>query len=62
MYTLDYTLDQLERCHDLIARGMPIRIIHVLCEDSKGFSSHWEDHYIVLVDCDDATYLMLCLI
>lgn len=58
MYTLDYTLDQLERCHDRIAAGLPVRIIHILCEDR----SSWEDHYIVIIDCDESTYLMLCLI
>lgn len=58
MYTLDYTLDQLERCQDRISAGLPVRIIHILCEDRSG----WEDHYIVMLDCDEPTYLLLCLI
>lgn len=62
MYTLDYTLEQLDRCHDRIDQGLAIRIIHILADCSDGFSSHWEDRYIVLVDCDPATYCLLLLL
>ncbi len=52
MRTLDYTITQLDRLQDRWA--LPIRI----------FAQYWdlEEHYVVLVDCDDPTYLMLCLI
>ena len=62
MYTLDYTLEQLERCSDRITAGLSVRIIHILCEDRRGSASSWEDRYVVMVDCDPQTYLMLCLL
>ena len=55
MYTLDYTFDQLDRLQDLIDSAQPIRIIHLLYEDTT-------DHYIVLVDCEPATYTWLLLL
>ena len=62
MYTLNYDLAQLDRLQDMIAGGHSIRIIHLLTDWSDGFSTHWEDRYIVLVDCDVKTYTMLCLL
>jgi hypothetical protein len=62
MYTLDYDITQLERLNDRICAGDPIRIIHLLTDQSNGFSTVWEDRYIVLIDCDPKTYLLLCLI
>lgn len=55
MYTLDYSLDQLTRLQDRIDSAQPIRIIHLLYDDS-------DDHYIVLVDCDAVTYTWLLLL
>jgi hypothetical protein len=62
MYTLDYDITQLERLNDRISAGDPIRIIHLLTDQSNGFATVWEDRYIVLIDCDPKTYLLLCMI
>jgi len=62
MYTLNYDHQQLDRMHCFIADGASIRIIHVLSDSSDGFSTHWEDRYIVLVDCEPKTYTLLCLL
>ena len=62
MYTLNYDYQQLDRLQDRIRIGQPIRIIHILADYSDGFATHWEDRYIVLIDCDPATYTLLCLI
>ena len=62
MYTLNYDHQQLDRMHDFISAGALVRIIHVLSDWSDGFSTHWEDRYIVLVDCEPRTYTLLCLL
>ena len=62
MYTLDLDLSQLERVQDRITAGAAIRIIHILTEDRTGFAGHYEDRYIVLIDCAPETYTLLCLI
>jgi len=62
MYTLDLDIDQLDRVQDWVDQGQPIRIIHVSSDWSDGFSTHWEDRYIVLVDCDPRIYTLLCLL
>ncbi len=62
LHTLDYTIDQLDRLQDKIAQGSPIRIIHMLSDYTDGFATHWEDRYIVLVDCDPVTYTMLLML
>jgi len=62
MYTLNYDHQQLDRLQDRIRVGQPIRIIHILWDYSDGFSTHWEDRYIVIIDCDPETYTLLCLI
>ncbi len=62
MYTLDYSIDQLDRMQDFIKSGQPLRIIHILSDYSDGFSTHWEDRYIVIVDYDDRMYTLLCLL
>ena len=62
MYTLDYNIAQLDRLHHFIDLGHSIRIIHILSDYSDGFSTHWEDRYIVLVDCDAGIYTLLCLL
>ena len=62
MYTLDYDLHQLERLHDRIHSGEPIRIIHLLTDHSDGFSTHYQDRYIVIIDCDPMLYTLLCLL
>lgn len=63
VYTLDLDLDQLNRMQDRIHSGLPCRIIHLLYNDSRDdFAHHWEDRYIVLVDCDVKTYTLLCLL
>lgn len=62
MYTLDLNRDQLDRVQDWISCGQPLRIIHILSDYSDGFSSYWEDRYVVLVDCDPKMYTMLCLL
>ena len=59
IHTLNYSLPQLERLHDLIDSGTPVRIVHLLLDDDR---SHWEDRYIVILDCDDRVHLLLCLI
>jgi hypothetical protein len=58
LHTLDYSLEQLMRMQDRIDKGMPVRIIHMLNNDTQG----WEDHYYVLIDCDPKMYTMLCLL
>ncbi len=58
MHTLDYDLSQLNRLYDLIDSGQHVRIIHILAQDDQGV----EDRYIVLVDCDPATYTLLLLL
>lgn len=47
---------------DMIDSGQSIRIIHILTDDSNGFSSHIEDRYIVLLDCDPLTYTLLLML
>ena len=56
LYTFDYSLDQLEQCHDyVLARYNIARIIHILYDDL-------EDHYITVIDCDSKTALLLSLL
>jgi hypothetical protein len=62
LHTLDYTIDQLDRLHDRIRSGAAMRIVHILSDYSDGFSSHWEDRYIVIIDCDLKTYTMLLML
>lgn len=62
MYTLNYSRAQLDRVYDYIDLGQNIRIIHILTDESSGFASHWEDRYIVLLDCDPRTYTLLLLL
>lgn len=62
MYTLDYSLAQLDRLQDMIDSGQPLRIMHILTSADDGFATHWEDRYIVLVDCDARMYTLLCLL
>ncbi len=62
MYALYYTLEQLNRLQDRVRTGSPLRIIHVLSDYSDGFATHWEDRYIVLVDCDPKTYTLYSLL
>jgi hypothetical protein len=62
MYTLNYDHQQLDRMHSFIRAGSAVRIIHVLSDQSDGFATHWEDRYIVLVDCEPKTYTLLCLL
>jgi len=55
-YTFDYSLDQLERCHDYVnTRHNIARIIHLLYDDLL-------DHYIVIIDCDPPTATLLGLL
>ncbi len=58
MYTLYYTLDQLTRLYDHIDLGQHIKIIHILSDDFVNS----EDRYIVLLDCEPATYTLLQLL
>lgn len=58
MYTLDYTLDQLDRLYDHIDQGQDIQIIHILWNDQYSV----EDRYIVLLECAPATYTMLLML
>ena len=56
LYTFDYSLAQLEQCHDyVLARHNIARIIHLLYDDHS-------DHYIALIDCDPKTALLLSLL
>ena len=55
MYTLDYSWDQLDRLYSRIGSDQHLRIIHILSDTP-------EDRYIVLVDCDAATYTMLLML
>lgn len=56
LYTFDYSLAQLEQCHDyVLARYNIARIIHILYDDL-------EDHYITLIDCDAKTATLLSLL
>ena len=58
MYTLDYSEDQLHRLYSRVDSNQHLRIIHLLWDDSSTI----EDRYIVLVDCDPATYTMLLML
>ncbi len=62
IHTLDYNLAQLDRLQDRIRSGAAMRIVHILSDYSDGFSTHWEDRYIVLIDCDPVTYTMLLML
>ncbi len=62
IHTLDYTIDQLDRLQDRIRSGARMRIVHILSDYSDGFSTQWEDRYIVLIDCDPVTYTMLLML
>lgn len=62
MYTLNYSISQLERLWDHLDTSHSIRIIHILTADSGGFSSVCEDRYIVLLDCEPATYTLLLML
>ena len=54
-WTFDWTLDQLERAHDLLADSGGLRqIIDVLWDDLS-------EHYIALVDCDESMAIRLNL-
>jgi len=56
LYTFDYSLSQLEQCHDyVLARYNIARIIHLLYDDL-------EDHYITVIDCDAKTATLLSLL
>lgn len=58
MYTLDYTLDQLDRLYRYIDSAQNIRIIHMLWNDD----SYYQDHYIVLIDCEPQQYTLLLML
>jgi len=65
VYTLDYSLEQLNRMQDRVESGLPCRIIHLIINDNYHlWADHrvQEDRYIVIIDCDPKTYLLLCLI
>ena len=56
LYTFDYSLTQLEQCHDyVLARYNIARIIRILYDDL-------EDHYITVIDCDAKTATLLSLL
>ncbi len=57
LLTLDLDLDQLDRVQEY-ARSMPLRIIHVLYDDSVVV----EDRYITIIDCEPAVATWLCLL
>ena len=59
MHTLYYNIDQLTRLYDHIDRGHPIKIMHIVTEDFERAS---DDRYIVLLDCDPATYTLLLML
>ena len=54
MYTLDYSESQFLRLLDRPEVGLPMRIYPV--------SWFGELHYVVLIDCDAHTYLLLLLL
>ena len=54
IYTFDFDLEQLDRCHDLVLHRWHMRIIHCVFDDLK-------DHYITVIDCDPATAVWLSL-
>ena len=58
MYTLDYSLSQLDRMQDMIDSGHCIQIIHTRLNDQQPY----EDRYVVLVDCEPEIYTLLCLL
>ena len=58
IYTLDLSLDQLDRVQDRIGAQTPLRIIHCLWEE-QGL---WRDHYITVVDCEPEQALWLYLL
>jgi len=64
MYTLDYDLGQLERLHDFIDSGQPIRIIHTLIRDEVNPDQldFFGDRYIVLIECSEVMYTFLLLL
>lgn len=62
MYTLYLTQTQLDRAQDLVQDHCDIRLWHVLADYSDGFATHWEDRYVLLLDCAPETYTLLCLV
>lgn len=62
MYTLDYSLDQLERLQDLIDSGHSLRIWHILTDSDLAIRTGGEDRYIVVIDCSPETYTLLLLL
>lgn len=56
MYTFIFDLAQLERAHDLAARGI-LRIIHILCEDGSVV-----DRYVTVIHCTPQQAMLLDLL
>lgn len=58
-----FTLDQLERCHDLQDSGT-LRIIHVMLDEQASYNTptHYQDLYVTLVECSPAQATLLYLI
>ncbi len=63
IWTFDLSRQGLDQVQDYIDRSRDplLRIIHILTDDSAGFSSHWEDRYICLIQCDSRTATLLSL-
>jgi hypothetical protein len=54
IYTFDFDLAQLDRCHDLVINRWHMQIIPCVFEDL-------EDHYVTVIDCDSETAVWLSL-
>lgn len=63
MYTFVFTLEQLERCHDLQSTGI-LRIIHVMLEEYSSYEQLTvsEDRYVTMIECTPAQATLLYLI
>lgn len=55
MYTLYYTIEQLDRFWSHKDRNSHIKLIHILADDFV----NREDRYIVLVECSETQYTLL---
>jgi len=55
MYTLYYTIEQLDRFWSYNDRTRAVRLIHILENDLPGT----DDRYIVMVDCSESQYTLL---
>jgi hypothetical protein len=54
IYTFDFDLEQLDRCHDVVMSRWRMLIIPCVFDDL-------EDNYVTVIECDSATAVWLSL-